>query len=198
MWDILHINNAGPGVRRNVAGKPGPRYLFEASDGWVVLLQLGGLAGPNADATIDWLAEHDEAGDLVQPEWRERLRSLSPLGEGGLEYVEERLMAFCRRWKKEELVAAAQARGLGWAPVFSPREIVDSKHLAARDYWIRVRHDDLGESFIYPGAPWKLSGTPWKQRGRAPLVGEHNEQVYGGLLGLDDAELRRLKMRMVL
>lgn len=105
--------------------------------------------------------------------------------------------AFCRTRQKEDLVAEAQRRGAGWAPVFSPREIVDSKQLAAREYWVRVQHEDLGESFIYPGAPFKLSETPWKQRGRAPHVGEHNENVYGSL-GMDAAELRRLKMKMVI
>ncbi|MEX2081677.1 MAG: CoA transferase [Dehalococcoidia bacterium] len=197
MWDILRINNAGPGVRRNAMGKPGPRYLFETSDGWVALLQLGGLAGVGANATIDWLAEHGDAGDLVSSEWRERLTSLTPLGEA-IGYVEERLAAFCRKWKKEDLVAAAQARGLGWAPVFGPREIVESKQLAARDYWVRVQHDDIGQSFIYPGAPWKLSRTPWKQRGRAPACGEHTAEVYGDLLGMDAAEVRRLKAKMVI
>ena len=82
--------------------------------------------------------------------------------------------------------------------MFSPSEIVESTHLAERDYWVRVNHDDLGESFIYPGAPYKLSATPWRQRGRAPLIGEHNDDVYGGLLGLDAAELRRLKLKMVI
>ena len=86
---------------------------------------------------------------------------------------------------------------MGWAPVFSPREVVESKQLAGRDYWVWVRHEDLGESFLYPGAPWKLSLTPWQQRGRAPHIGEHNEQVYGELLGLDESELRRMRLKMV-
>lgn len=105
---------------------------------------------------------------------------------------------FCKSRRKEDLVAEAQRRNSGWAPVFSPSDIVESKHLAARDYWIRVAHEDIGESFIYPGAPFKLESTPWRQRGRAPHVGEHNEQVYSGLLGFEAGELRRLKMKMVI
>jgi crotonobetainyl-CoA:carnitine CoA-transferase CaiB-like acyl-CoA transferase len=61
-----------------------------------------------------------------------------------------------------------------------------------------VRHEDIDATFAYPGAPWKLSETPWMQRGRAPHIGEHNEEVYGQLLGLDSAELRRLRMRMAI
>lgn len=105
---------------------------------------------------------------------------------------------FCKSRMKEELVAEAQRRGAGWAPVFSPREIVESKHLADRGFWVRVHHEDIGESFIYPGPPFRSKATPWKQRGRAPRVGEHNEQVYGELLGIDSAELRRLRTRMVI
>ena len=134
----------------------------------------------------------------TSPEWRQKLSTLTPLTPEERRYVEDTLAAFCRTRKKEDLVAEAQARNAGWAPVFSPREIVDSKHLAGREYWVRVLHEDLGESFIYPGAPFKLSETPWKQRGRAPHIGEHNQQIYGEMLGLDEAELRRLKLKMVI
>ncbi len=197
-WDIRRINISGPGSRRNSAGVLGARYLFECADGWLAALQVGGLISPGADAIIDWLASEGEARGLDEAEWRAKLTSMTPLAPHERDYVEDTLGRFCRTRKKEDLVAEAQARGAGWAPVFGPREIVESKQLAGRDYWVRVHHDDLGESFIYPGAPYKLSETPWAQRGRAPHVGEHNEDVYGGLLGLDAAELRRLKLRMVI
>jgi crotonobetainyl-CoA:carnitine CoA-transferase CaiB-like acyl-CoA transferase len=202
-WDIRHVNATGPGVRRGGASQPGAkegamgmRYLFETSDGWLAALQAGGLVGPGAAIMIDWLASEGEAMGLDSPEWRTRLTAMQPLTEQERSYVEEVLSRFCKTRKKEDLVAGAQARGGGWAPVFSPREIVDSVQLAGRDYWVRVHHDDIGESFIYPGAPFKLSETPWAQRGRAPRAGEHNEQVYAEL-GLDPAELKRLRMRMV-
>lgn len=197
IWDIRRINASGPGVYRNNNGVRGARYLFETADGWLVALQVGGLIGAGANAIIDWLAETGEARGLDSPEWRARLTSLQPLPPEDTKYVEDTLAAFVRTRKKEELVAEAQRRGAGWAPVFSPREIVESKQLAAREYWIRVHHEDLGESFIYPGAPFKLAETPWKQRGRAPHIGEHNAAVYGELLGIDAAELRRLKLKMV-
>jgi crotonobetainyl-CoA:carnitine CoA-transferase CaiB-like acyl-CoA transferase len=197
-WDIRHINITGPGMRRKSAGMLGARYLFECADGWLAALQVGGLIGPGASTMIDWLASEGEARGLDSAEWRTKLTSMQPLSQQEREYVEDTLNRFCKVRKKEDLVAEAQARGAGWAPVFGPREIVESKQLAGRDYWVRVQHEDLGESFIYPGAPFKLSETPWAQRGRAPLIGEHNEQVYSELLNLDSADLRRLKMRMVI
>ncbi len=198
-WDIRRVNTYGPGIRRNNSGVLGSRYLFEARDGWIAAQQAGGLIGPHANVIIDWLAESAEDRGLSRPEWRARLTTLvPPPTPEERSFVEETFGLFCRTRLKEELVAEAQRRGAGWAPVFGPREIVESKQLEARDYWVRVRHEDLGESFIYPGAPFKLSKTPSLQRGRAPHAGEHNDAVYSGLLGLDAAELRGLKLRMVI
>jgi benzylsuccinate CoA-transferase BbsE subunit len=196
-WDIRHVNISGPGVRRNLAGTVVGRYLFETNDGWLAAMQVGGLLGPDAGKLIDWMAEGHFAGPLDSPGWRSRLMALTPLDDEETQLVEEQFAAFCRPRGKDELVAEAQKRGFGWAPVYGPREVVESEQLSARDYWVRVTHEDIGETFLYPGAPFKLSETPWQSRGRAPHKGEHNEQVYGELLGLDAAAIRRLRMRMV-
>jgi crotonobetainyl-CoA:carnitine CoA-transferase CaiB-like acyl-CoA transferase len=42
------------------------------------------------------------------------------------------------------------------------------------------------------GIPWRLSGTPGRISRPAPLLGEHNQYVFGELLGLPEAEIRRL------
>ena len=196
-WDIRGINSRGPGIYRERAGERVGRYLYEAADGWVTALANGGMSNPKGNAIIDWLEEHGAARDLANDNWRLKLTSVEPLTDEERAYVEETLELFCRQHPKDWLVREAQARGGGWAPVYSPREIVECDQLRERDYWVSVHHEDLGESFIYPGAPFSLSGTPWKQRGRAPHIGEHNEQVYGELAALSDAELKRLKMKMV-
>ncbi len=197
-WDILHVNNHGPGIGRMVAGNVAGRYIYEAKDGWVTCLQTGGLIGPGANNIIDWLNETGEANGLDAPEWRTKLTAMLGLTPEELLHVQQTLMAFTRKRGKVDLCEEAQRRNSGWAPVFSPREVVESKHLAARNFWIRVNHEDLSETFIYPGAPFILTETPWMQRGRAPHVGEHNKQVFGDLLGLDEAGIRRLKARMVI
>ncbi len=197
-WDILGINNRGPGSGRMVSGRPGPRYIYETVDGWVAALSYGGLMGPSSSAIIDWLDETGEAGPLTTPHWRERLEVVAPLEEDDQRLLVGIMERFCGSRRKDDLVAGAQQRGVGWAPVYSPREIVESDQLAARDYWVRVHHEDIGESFVYPGAPFKFSGTPWKQRGRAPHLGEQTEEVYGEVLGLDTGEIAALRRSMVI
>ena len=64
------------------------------------------------------------------------------------------------------------------------------KHLAARDDWTEIEHDEA--HVTYPG-PWaRLSKTPISIRHRAPRIGEHNFYVYGNLLGLSDDEIMQL------
>ena len=204
-YDIRGVNGWGPGIYRSASSQPGAvekqngaQYLFETSDGWLTALASGGLVGPTANTTIDWLAASGEAQGLDTPHWRAKLTSVAPPPSPDERLHAERILQeFLRSRPKVSLVEEAQRRNLGWAPVFSPRDIVDSSHLAARDYWVRVHHEDLGESFLYPGAPFRLTETPWQQRGRAPHLGEHNTEVYGEL-GIGESELRRLKTRMVL
>ncbi len=197
-WDIRRVNLSGPGLRRFNTAYTSLKYLYEARDGWLAALNAGGLQGPASGAMIDWFAESGEDGGLATAWWRERLAVLGPLEEEERTRVERAMEAFCKSRERVALVEEAQRRGAGWAPVFGPRDLVESSQLAARDYWVWVRHEDLGESFLYPGAPWIFGETPWRQRGRAPHIGEHNDEVYGELLELDAAEIKRLRLRMVI
>jgi crotonobetainyl-CoA:carnitine CoA-transferase CaiB-like acyl-CoA transferase len=66
------------------------------------------------------------------------------------------------------------------------------EQLDDRDWFIKVDHPDIGKSITYPGAPYKLSDTPWQIRRRAPKVGEHSLEVLGDWLGLSSEEADKL------
>ncbi|HCA88319.1 MAG TPA: formyl-CoA transferase, partial [Streptomyces sp.] len=63
--------------------------------------------------------------------------------------------------------------------------------LAANGMVVEVPHPERG-TFTTVGSPLKLSDSP-VQMTSSPLLGEHNEEVYGGELGLGDEDLRLLK-----
>ncbi len=67
-----------------------------------------------------------------------------------------------------------------------------NEHLIARENFVFVDHPILGSEPIY-GIPYKLSKTPGQVKRRAPLMGEHNDYVFRELLGLTEAEVKRLK-----
>ncbi|HVN01986.1 MAG TPA: CoA transferase [Caulobacteraceae bacterium] len=72
-----------------------------------------------------------------------------------------------------------QRRGVAVGAIYSPEEAFEDEHFRARGFQTRVTHDDLRRSFRYPGAPYKMSATPWAISRRAPKLGEHDQEVFG-------------------
>lgn len=91
---------------------------------------------------------------------------------------------------KQELEALA-GDDIPLCAVKNIQEVVEDPHVAARGMIVDVEYPE-GRAGLF-GTPIKLSRTPAGAHGLAPRVGQHNQQVYADLLGLDDAELARLK-----
>ena len=85
-----------------------------------------------------------------------------------------------------------RGRGLNWGSIRAPDELVDEGHLNDRGFWVEVPHPELDRSFKYPGPAGIYNGSPWRISRRAPLIGEHNEEIYCGELGLQRTELAYL------
>ena len=195
-WDIRGINIGRPGNGRNIGGYQSGQYVYEAADGHVAALSYGGLFGLTARQTVEWLDHHGMAEDLTSDEWMAKLDAtqgvlLPPGGPDG-DHLNDVLVRFCKRFTRAQLVSEAQQIRNGWGIVHTPADLLANEHLAAREYWVEVEHEDIDERVTYPG-PWaKLSATPLSVRGRAPYLGEHNHEVYGDLLGLSDDEIEQL------
>ncbi|MBI4518564.1 MAG: CoA transferase [Deltaproteobacteria bacterium] len=93
---------------------------------------------------------------------------------------------------KWEIMDQCQANGCPVTAVFTVAEAAEHPHLKARDYIVEVEHPRLGKVRDL-GAPFKLPASPGGPRHPAPLLGQHNDEVYGELLGLGGAELTQLR-----
>lgn len=82
-------------------------------------------------------------------------------------------------------------------PVYSIDEIFEDPHYAARGNIVRVQDERVGELAI-PNLVPRLSDTPGRVKWLGPRKGEHNDEVYKGLLGMADDELARLREAGVL
>lgn len=111
------------------------------------------------------------------------------------------IYGFIREWTmahgKMEIMEKCQAAGCPVTAVFTIEEAVRHPHLQARNYFVDVEHAALGRMRCL-GAPFRLPASPGGARRGAPLLGEHNARVYGGLLGLSAAEIERLRAQGVI
>jgi crotonobetainyl-CoA:carnitine CoA-transferase CaiB-like acyl-CoA transferase len=88
--------------------------------------------------------------------------------------------------------------GVICGPIYTVADIFDDPQYQARDMLVKHVDPDFGE-YVGPGIVPKFSGTPCEVRWSATWdEGSHNRDVYGGLLGLSDAELDELKEEGVL
>lgn len=113
-------------------------------------------------------------------------------GQQQIDMVEAAVGAFFMAHTKEELYEGSIARRILLAPISNMRDIAENKQLADRGYFIDLEHDALGETIRYPGAVGQLSETPLQITRRAPHLGEHNQAIYSGELGLLPEEMMRL------
>ncbi len=211
-WDIRHElrRRSGEG-RRLPTGQllrvPGIG-TYECADGYVYLMiGVPGFGAP-LPVLIDWMAEESKAEDLSSPEWkgvfgRLDLRLVAQLVFGQdpelwkewlpkFGHVDPVVQRFVRSYPKRRLYEEGQRRGLLVAPVSTPKDVVDSPQLNARDWFAEVEHQELGTAVKYPGPPYRLSATPWRVWRRPPRIGEHNREVYMEELGLTASQLEAL------
>lgn len=77
-------------------------------------------------------------------------------------------------------------------PVNTIEEFVASPHFNARNFIVETTHPRAGRVRL-PRGPYLFSATPWAIRRPAPLLGQHNEEVYCRRLGYSLQDLIRLR-----
>ncbi|GAB2601177.1 succinyl-CoA--D-citramalate CoA-transferase [Paractinoplanes abujensis] len=97
----------------------------------------------------------------------------------------------------EDLLATLHENGVPAGRIFRAKDMFADPHFAAREAIVNVPHPDFGELPMQNATP-KLSVTPGSVRTAGPALGEHNDEVYGGLLGLDETERARLRTAKII
>ncbi|MEE9248258.1 MAG: CoA transferase [Dehalococcoidia bacterium] len=91
-----------------------------------------------------------------------------------------------------EAWAFAQEARIMSGPVYTSAQLVADPNFSARGFWSQVERPHIGRSAI-PGRPFNLYSSPWSLRRPAPTLGEHNREVYSGLLGYGRGDLAKLR-----
>ncbi|MFO7963798.1 MAG: CoA transferase [Desulfobacterales bacterium] len=143
--------------------------------------------------------QYDKFIDMIgNPEWND-----SELFENRFvraDYVDA-LVPLLSEWTmehtKQEIFEMGQAAHVPLAPDYTAEEVVNDRHLAERRYFVDIDHPVIGKA-RYPGAPYRLSETPWQIKRCAPSLGEHNEEILIHRLGCTKDDLVKLSQTGVI
>jgi formyl-CoA transferase len=164
-----------------------PSNIFKSRDGrWMVI-------AANADGVFGRLCEA-----MGQPELASDPRFATHLARGE---NQEAIEAIVREWSAQRDVAeidrVLNEAGVICGPIYTIADIFEDEHFWAREMLLTHLDPGFGE-YVGPGIVPKFSETPGAVRWSATWEeGSHNQEVYGGLLGLRDDEIEQLEAKGV-
>ncbi|MBI3953349.1 MAG: CoA transferase [Chloroflexi bacterium] len=119
--------------------------------------------------------------------WQDRQARLD-----NAEFLTQEIGAWLSARRKADVIREAQARRVPIAAPFTSADLFADEHLQARGFFVQADHPVAGP-LSYPSTGLRSNGPGWSLRRPAPLLGQHNEEVYEGLLELTRRELTGLR-----
>jgi len=195
-WDMRKIIQ-----KRGGGGGPSPRprltQLWPCKDGYVSWFYWGGGMSVRTNVPlVKWMESEGMADDFLKNfDWSKFGFNTT---REEIERIEAPTARFFLAHTKAELFEGALKHGVQLYPVSTHADMLESPQLAARNFWQEVEHPELGTAITYPGAFVNASESPPRISRRAPLIGEHNEEIYEKELGISKEELLILKQAGVI
>jgi len=168
--------------------------IYRCRDGYVLFTPERGRNGRRTRTLVEWMQEEDMCPAIIgESDWEdttalppitteeEREQRISEMFHIASEMREHFEIFFLTKDKKE-LFQQAVDRGFMLAPINTMKEVAEFIQFRAREFWQEVEHPELGETLTYPGAPFRTVAAPYRIRSRAPLIGEHNDEILSGNL----------------
>ncbi len=162
-----------------------PCDLYEVTDGWV-LLQIAGQ--PMFKRWCRLMGREDLFDDP-------RFADDDSRWENG-DVLNDLMQQWCAGKTKAEVLAQLESAKLPAAPLNSPQEVLDDPHVAAMGYLKRVPFPGASRPVPLIETPFRLSATPGSIRHRAPLLGEHTDEVLGEI-GYGTSEIADLRANKI-
>lgn len=179
------------GVR--VRGNARITNLWPCKDGYVIWLWWGGPIAERANTPLlQWMESEGMLDDFLKKfDWI--TYDFRTVTQEVVDRIEEPTRKFFLTHTKTELFEEALNRNCMLYPMATTKDIVESTQLAARRYWVELEHPQLGTTITYPGTFANTSEAPPRVSRRAPLIGEHNRDIYEKELDLSGKELLTLR-----
>ena len=182
------MNGVSPMRRGNDDSIMAPHQVYrcKGNDKWVSI----------AVATEEeWKSLCHVMGD---PEWTKDAKYADEYARwSNRKELDKHMTEWTKEYEDYEVMDLLQAAGVAAMPSMSAEEILSDRHSEARGIFTKVKHPVLGEKTVVM-PPWRFSETPAEIEKAAPLLGENNEEIFNGLLGMSKEETDKLKEAKVI
>lgn len=158
-----------------------PSDAHRTRDGWILVQSLG---QPMFER---WTTLMGESHWLEDPRFRDDMSR----GDHG-EVISERMARWCAERTTEQALAALEEARLPAGPVYSPQQTLDDPHVQAVGFLKALGFPGLPASAPVADTPFSLSETDTGIRHRAPLFGEHTDQILAEI-GYEPSEIAALR-----
>jgi crotonobetainyl-CoA:carnitine CoA-transferase CaiB-like acyl-CoA transferase len=181
------------GMSRNV----GQRQVWQCRDGYVFFNVIGGRTGAKTlSALVAWMDEENLATDyLLNMDWD--TFDMFTVSQEVMDKISKPVGEFFLRHTSKELLKGAVPRGVSIGPLSGMQDLLDDECLKERKFWTKIEHPELGTSITYPREFIRSSEADYPVSCRAPLIGEHNEEVYQEI-GLSQQKLAALQKKGII
>lgn len=170
------IKRSGSRIRGNA-----PYNCYKAKDGYVVIGVSGDIIWPRLCSAM---GREDLIDNPLYRTVQDRVNNVDA--------VDREVEAWTLTLSVNAIVAILEKAGVPCGPVYTVDQLVADPHVKAREMVVEVDYPGVGPVALSGITP-KLSLTPGKVRSAPPTLGQHNEEIYCGLLGMSEAELRELR-----
>ncbi len=191
-WDLTKVNKQRGGQLLPL------RRVWPCKDGCVVWFFSGGVQGMRRNRPlVEWMESGEMAGGFLNGVDFDTF-VLAKTTQEVVDRIEKPTAKFFMSHTKAELMEGALKHRIMLYPVATTADMLDDVQLASRGFWVEVEHLELGTTITYPGPFAKTSELPPRISRRAPLIGEHNQEIYEKELGISREKLIILKQAQVI
>jgi crotonobetainyl-CoA:carnitine CoA-transferase CaiB-like acyl-CoA transferase len=158
-----------------------PFGAYHAKDGYVVICTI---TDPQWQKVLQAIGRDDLSNEQRYATRENRTKNMDE--------VDSLVQAWCKERTVEEILAILKKFQVPCSPLPAFNQVANDPQLLSREMIVEVEQPVSGKVKL-TGSVYKMSKTPGNRKMRAPEVGEHNAEVYGGLLGIDAREMQELR-----
>ena len=191
LWELSDVVLKRAGAFRWTVNST-QRQVWQCQDGYVFFFMVGGRAGAKTfHELVNWMDSEGMANEYLRSIDWENL-DMFKVSQDAVDRISQPIEKFFLAHTKREIAQGAIERSISICPLSSMADLLNDAQLESRNFWVEIEHPELNTKITYPREFVKSSEEACATRFRAPLIGEHNEEVYSEI-GLSQQDLVDLK-----